>query len=341
MALPKYRTERRIWLIAFLLTVALHLATVVGVWMTRPFTPAPVEAQAPEPIQLVFAEEPPSEEPTTFSELPPDRADEAPERADLLSNVDSRARDHVEGGEEGAMPRLEGNSDAPHVRMEPGVPGPSEPASNVSPQTTNPETAEESPAGEPDAGAREEFSAGVGERRPEVPTESPQGTPDSPIIRKPPPSPELAPEREASRGGTQSMLLLQRPRGSLDFYQEEMDNRGGNAALPGDVSLNTLQWDYAPWLQKFFRDFIQHWRAPYAYFIGLTWGETLLELEINPQGELLRMDVLEETGQAPDRLRQSSLNAFLSSAPFEPLPGHFPEETLILRIRLIYPRVER
>jgi hypothetical protein len=35
--------------------------------------------------------------PQTFTELPPDRADKAPEHADFLSNVTSRARDRAPG----------------------------------------------------------------------------------------------------------------------------------------------------------------------------------------------------------------------------------------------------
>ena len=72
---------------------------------------------AEPPLREKSAE--PSEQPTFFSELQEDRADIAPERADFLSNVDSRARDRIEGGMDTDLPRLQGESEAPHVAMQP------------------------------------------------------------------------------------------------------------------------------------------------------------------------------------------------------------------------------
>jgi hypothetical protein len=38
-------------------------------------------------------------------------------------------------------------------------------------------------------------------------------------------------------------------------------------------------------------------------------------------------------------LRQASEGALRNMHPIEPLPADFPEPTLILRIRMIYPRI--
>jgi hypothetical protein len=35
------------------------------------------------------------------------------------------------------------------------------------------------------------------------------------------------------------------------------------------------------------------------------------------------------------------MNALKSTAPFEALPKDFPEPTLILRIQMIYPKIQR
>ena len=133
--------------------------------------------------------------------------------------------------------------------------------------------------------------------------------------------------------------LVRPQQGMQDIFQEEMHNPGGNAALFGDVSLNTLEWAYAPWLQRFRRDFVRNWVAPYAYYLGLINGWTLVELEIAQDGHLLRLDVLGEQGH--ESLGRQSVASFKATAPFRPLPKDFPEATLILRIKLIYPPLRR
>jgi hypothetical protein len=118
-----------------------------------------------------------------------------------------------------------------------------------------------------------------------------------------------------------------------------MDNPSGNAGLTGDVSLNTTAWDYAPWLQRFGRQLMHRWIPPPAYSIGLLkeGGWAVFELEISRAGEILRLQVLEEQGHP--LLRQASEGALRNMHPIEPLPNDFPEPTLLLRIRMIYPRI--
>jgi len=125
------------------------------------------------------------------------------------------------------------------------------------------------------------------------------------------------------------------------MHQPEMNNPEGNAALTGDVSLNTTAWDYAPWLQRFGRKLMQTWYAPTAYYMGILkdGGWAVIEIEIAPSGELLRLDLLEEQGH-PSLIRQAT-GALRAMAPMERLPSGFPEKTLVLRIRMIYPKIRR
>ena len=127
--------------------------------------------------------------------------------------------------------------------------------------------------------------------------------------------------------------------GSSDIDQPEMDNPNGNAALTGDVSLNTTAWDYAPWLQRFGRQLMSRWIPPPAYSIGLLkeGGWAVFEVEISRAGEMLRLQELEEQGHP--LLRQAAESALRNMNPIERLPADFPEPTLILRIRMIYPRI--
>jgi hypothetical protein len=127
--------------------------------------------------------------------------------------------------------------------------------------------------------------------------------------------------------------------GNSDIPQPEMDNPSGNAGLTGDVSLNTTAWDWAPWIQRFGRRLMRAWYAPPAYYMGVLkeGGWTIVELEITHTGEVLRMDVLEEQGH-PSLIRAAT-SALRTISPMEPLPADFPEKTLILRVRMVYPKI--
>jgi hypothetical protein len=118
-----------------------------------------------------------------------------------------------------------------------------------------------------------------------------------------------------------------------------MQNPQGNVGLLGDVSLNTIAWDYAPWLQRFGQQLRERWYAPPAYYLGILkdGGWAQIEVEISKSGQLLRLDLLEEQGH-PSLIR-SAQNAVRSMSPIEKLPADFPEPTLVLRIRMIYPKV--
>ena len=134
-----------------------------------------------------------------------------------------------------------------------------------------------------------------------------------------------------------SKLLLARPEGTADFFQDAMDNPDGGIPLSGGVTLSTVAWEYAPWLQRFRRDFLRDWRAPYAYHMGVISGSHILELEILPSGELARLELKFQEGSAD--LVKTSTFTFEIMAPFQPLPEDFPEQSLILAIKLVYPQV--
>jgi len=77
--------------------------------------------------------------------------------------------------------------------------------------------------------------------------------------------------------------------------------------------------------------------APYAYWsLGLISGFQLVDIEVAPDGRVLKLEVLEEEGH--EALKESTLTTFRAFAPYHPLPADFPEPTLKLRVRVIYPR---
>jgi hypothetical protein len=117
-----------------------------------------------------------------------------------------------------------------------------------------------------------------------------------------------------------------------------MSNPEGNATLFGDVTLNTTAWEYAPWLERFHRELMRRWFAPTAYYMGMLrdGGWALFELEVARSGEVMRLDLVEEEGHPS--LTLASRGALEATAPLEALPSDFPEKTLIMRLRMVYPK---
>jgi len=282
-------TVRNDRLIPLGLSLMLHVIAFLLLWKLHAFQGAPPPIRRPEVIQVTLA---PPNEPPVFSELPPDRADAAPKKPDFLSNVTSRARDRVPGGDTD-LPRMQGEGDAPTVKLAPGSSG--SPAASL-PQAT-------AAAGLRAADSRIAPPKPAGESLVKVP--------DDAVLR-------------GSAGGSAT-------------DQPEMAHPAGNAAVLGDVSLNTTAWDYAPWLQRFGSQLRERWFPPPAYTMGILkdggWG--LFEVEISRSGKLLRLEQLDQQGH-PSLARAAEI-ALRSMPPIEPLPAGFPEPTLILRIRMIYP----
>ncbi len=304
MASLATRIRQRGWPAALVLSACLHVLSLGGLILFSPFLSGRVEARKPEPIQVELIQTAETDEPSVYSHLPEDRAAPKPDQADILSNVTSRAADRVRGGDQN-MPRMQGSSDMPAVALAPGQTAPSKARDARDPQDGRESNKEQGVA--------------LGNQR----------------------SKAFATENEMVRRAHDSALLLARPEGGSDFFQPEMAAPGGNATSFGDISLNTTAWDYAPWLERFRRELMQHWYAPGAYYYGILreGGFAVIEVEIAKSGQMTRMDLLQE--KEHPSFTAASMQALKSTAPFEALPGDFPEPTLILRIQMIYPKIER
>ena len=289
------------------MTLLFHVGLFFFFRNLPPLEAASVRVRKPEPIRLTFAKPAPeasaNDQPQMFSELPPDRADKAPEKPQFLSNVTSRARDRTPGGNSD-LPHMQGDADVPQVKLESGKPSTPAPA-QPSPQAGNDRT--------PSNGTPTIAASGTG-----APAPRQSGAPLVPLSND-----------QAFKPGA----------GGADTDQPEMSNPTGTVALLGDVSLNTVAWDYAPWLMRFRDRLLQRWYAPSAYLYGILkeggWG--MFEVEISKSGKILRIDKLEEQGHPS--LIQAAQSALRTTNPTEPLPADFPEPTLILRIRMIYPKI--
>ena len=120
----------------------------------------------------------------------------------------------------------------------------------------------------------------------------------------------------------------------FDQKQFSADQLGEN------LSLSTYAWEWAPYINAMKRKLYQVWHTPPAYhLLGLIYGQTDIEFSISRDGRLLGYKVLAHEGH--ESLEVSSVNAITAVFPFKPLPDNFPDESLTITARLIYPNLKR
>lgn len=105
------------------------------------------------------------------------------------------------------------------------------------------------------------------------------------------------------------------------------NNQASRSPELGDFSLNTYDWDFAPymiWLKRRIQENI--YPPPAFTHMGLISGKTQLRFRIYPDGSLQTLEVIKFNGH--ESLMRTSVRAVQLSAPFRKLPGNFPEPYL-------------
>ena len=155
---------------------------------------------------------------------------------------------------------------------------------------------------------------------------------------------EKKPELDDWWGGEAPTILKEGEEGAegdrgFDFNQAARGKIQAGVSFREDFSLNTYEWDFAPWMNRFTNELYRHWMAPYAYRLGVIDGMTMIKLVISRDGRVQAMEVLETEGH--DSLHDASEAALKAFAPYWPLPDHFPEENLVITLALHYPAFRR
>lgn len=349
--------ENRIIVGAFGVSVLLHLVLALVTWRI-PFVPQIDPALAddrynevevlltePEPAADAAADEP--DLPTAITSIP-DRlaSDTPPPRADFLAEHDAIAADR--SGGDSKQPRADEEGPFPQVDIlqdqldgAGGVAFSQAPLPDAREATGSPaegqegqdERRSESEPAEGDAGGwalpRQESEAG-GESKGE---EDDQQTDQ-----------QKQPDLEKWWGGQAPSVLKEGQQSSagdrgFEFDQKSMGDMGAGVAIDGEFSLNTYQWDYAPWIKHFANQLHRYWVAPYAYRLGVISGMTRMRMVVEKDGRLSALEVIETEGH--ESLHDASQAALKAFAPYAPLPPSFPEENLVIILSLHYPAWRR
>lgn len=217
-------------------------------------------------------------------------------------------------------------------------------ASDKNAQAQNPEAPEDLPLGEAYAGGA------VAEA--DMPPQLKSQTGEAAAFQNPSPSASVQTFREETPERVQAGdSPAQTSYGSSSFRREFLtgqnsappspesspgrDQRDSRAPTFGSFSLNTYNWDFAPyllWLKKRIQSNI--YPPPAFTHMGLISGQTRLRFRIHRDGALQGLELLDYRGHVS--LMQTSMRAVEVSVPFKKLPDGFPEEYLEVTAQFDY-----
>ena len=325
-----------------------------------------LEPAAPPAAEVVTLPAAAAEQPRAYLDVPERlRSPEPPSRADYLALVNSRAADEVADGRPEGEPSAPVETEAPQVAIRRSDPEAGAPGSVVMPPPRPAEDARE----ERSAAARErkipprgaETLAGGGWPLPAGRPESRAGVGQGGAEQQPRAGgvagePEGLLEQAKQEktwqwdlGAVDPLDFLSRPERApptarpgrdagdrlFEFDQFATGSREGNALLFGPYRLNTYEWNFAPWMQRFGQDLRRNWIAPYAYRLGVISGATEMRVVVERDGRLGPLEVRQREGH--ESLHFSSEAAVRGAAPFAALPPDFPEPRLEIILTLVYP----
>ncbi|MFH1279932.1 MAG: TonB family protein [Candidatus Eisenbacteria bacterium] len=182
-------------------------------------------------------------------------------------------------------------------------------------------------------GNEQPFSIGespVKETRAPRAEEDPRPTTPGPAGESPPEEGEWAAAKAYSFSPSQIRREVTR-----SIEESRYDNSKGSAALPGDLSFNTVDFEFAPYLLELKRRIEEKWYPPVAFRGGLPYGgAALIRFAVEKDGTLGLLELVE--GADHKSLDTAAMNAVRFGAPFPPLPDDFPEKRWVITCTFYY-----
>lgn len=106
----------------------------------------------------------------------------------------------------------------------------------------------------------------------------------------------------------------------------EVDQRLTSARAGSTFSLNTMEWEWGPYMARLKARVERQIFPPPAFYYGTAAWATRVRFRIAPDGRLERLELLDHRGVA--NLQYVATSAIEGAADYEPLPPGFPEEFL-------------
>ncbi len=301
-------------------------------------------AQANEVEMILIPDDAPPRQSERFVLMPERAANNQPadEGGDPIaaSLFNSRAADELSGGNE-TTPSASEASDIQQMEIRKDNPSGSEGValenqpSPMAPQQPSGAVSGEEAGDAEDQSGEEQDNLG----RWAIPDEKPESGAENKESQEE--TQEDSPQLEDWWGADSPTLLKEGDEGpagdrGFDFNQQESGTQGSGVAYVGNYSMNTYEWAFGPWMQKWVNQLHRHWKAPYAYsHLGMIHGKTLVKMVIKKNGIVESFEILDTEGH--ESLHEASEAALKAFAPYAALPSDFPEEYLVLTMELRYP----
>lgn len=364
--------DQRVLLVAFVVSLALHLAAVLV--MQR--VPVDLTSSRSRPRDTAVEIELEPEAPATAGQDPDQAAPEEAARERIFTSIPARLASDTPPEDDPSQPQylamyhslaanptmgadaLQPNApraaEAPQVSLRredlAGAPGVNLAAESAT--VAQQPRAEPTPAEAAEAAQRERARREQERKLSRSPPTDEQGALPLPAEQAADPERARAAESAARTkpledwwGGTSAPSVLRRAddgspgdRG-IDYDQDASGPQTSGVARVGDFSLNTWEWNYAPWMQAFGNTLMRNWVVPEGRRLGLISGKTVMRVVVEKDGRVSLAEILETDGHVS--LHNASRAALLSSSPFAPLPSHFPLPHLEIRLTMSYPEPPR
>ena len=138
--------------------------------------------------------------------------------------------------------------------------------------------------------------------------------------------------------GDQSLAQTAGPRKNIGT-NNTLNQDEYSANQTGVISLSTYRWEWAGYINAMKVKLYEVWRTPPAYYVlGMIYGNTMIRVAIDRNGNMLNSTVLEHNGH--QSLQESSENAIENMFPLPRLPVNFPDDSLVITLNLIYPNLK-
>jgi len=296
------RSQGASWVRAAGLALVVHAVVVLLVAWVRPFEATAVARADPPPLDIVFAPTPAPPEPPRITQVP--ESHERPEPSEPRPGPDPELLANVASE---ARDVVSGTGDAP------AGDDPDDPWVELrsAPETPIPTEVIESPDPDPTPGAEADLA----------PTRA-------------------DPRQELGRRAAPHPLPASATGVANSQFDQELRTRGAGLTRVGaSVRLSTTDWEFSPWVEAFIEKLRPNWIVPSGYKLGIIHGWTRVLLQIERDGTLSRIEVVDEEGHRA--LHVASVDALRFTAPFKALPERFPAARLLLEFTMEYPELHR